>query len=250
MKIDYNDFKQSDHRKCFDFFSDTSTSSFRGTVIRLPLRLRPSELSQRIVLAQELDKMIGDYINEELDISLLFLDHLRTIEIWKVHDASKTCLATWNKSERRTERQSPESSLSIYDSVLSDGHTDFSWRIIQTQNAEDEAKSRLAAQVGGDAVNLILEKHKLRPDVRIAYPLITGGHISGRLFTFLPLPSITDFPVHIHALFALTSSRQSLRNSNETGTVAGSDNEYAYISILPRSDAEGLHLVYWSNGTL
>ncbi|KAF8318358.1 hypothetical protein F5887DRAFT_928554, partial [Amanita rubescens] len=226
MKINYNEFKKSDHRKCFDFFSNMSTSSsFGGTVIRLPLRSRPSELSQRVVLAQELDKMISDYINEELDISLLFLDNLRIIEIWKVHDASKTCLATWSKSERRAERQSKESSLSIYDSVLSDGHANFSWRIIQTQNAEEEAKSRLAAQVGGDAVDLILKKHKLRPDVRLAYPLITNEHISGRLFTFLPLPSITDFPVHIHALFALTSSRQSLRNPNETGTVAGSDND-------------------------
>ncbi|KAF8330979.1 hypothetical protein F5887DRAFT_895277, partial [Amanita rubescens] len=48
---------------------------------------------------------------------------------------------------------------------------------------------------------------------------------AGGLFTFLPLPSKTDFLVHIHAPFALTSSRQSLRNRNETGIIAGSDND-------------------------
>ena len=181
---------------------------------------------------QELDQMIKDYITEELRISLLFLDNLKMIEIWKVHDANKTWLATWTRSERKSERQSAESSFFIYDSVLSDGHANFSWRIIQTQNAEDEARSRLAAQVGGETVKHVIKRHKLSPDVRIAYPLFSSGYTSGRLFTFLPLPSRTNFPVHIHALFALTSSRQSLRNRSETGTVAGSDNEYAYISLL------------------
>jgi len=197
------------------------------------------------VLVKELDQMIQDYVAEELSISLLFLDNLRTIEIWKVHDANnKMRLATWTRSERKAERQSAESSFFIYNSVLSDGHANFSWRIIQTQNAEDEARSRLAVLVGGETVEHVIKRHKLSPGVRIAYPLFSDGDTSGRLFTFLPLPSRTSFPVHIHALFALTSSRQSLRNRGETGTVAGSDNEYACISILPRSDAEGLHLVY------
>ena len=175
--------------------------------------------------------MIKDYITEELNISLLFLDNLRTIEIWKIQSTNKMCLATWTKSEK-TERQSKESSLFIYDSVLSDGHADFSWRIVQTQNAADDARSRLAKQVGGETVNHVFERHKLSPGVRIAHPLFTDGNISGRLFTFLPLPSKTDFSVHIHALFALTSSRQGLRNRNETGTVAGSDNECAHILLF------------------
>jgi hypothetical protein len=231
MRIDYDNFKETDHHKHFDFFSDISKpSSFPGTVIRLPLRSSPSHLSQRVVLVQELDQLIRDYIHEELNISLLFLNNLRTIEIWEAQGTSKTCLATWTKSETKTKRQIGDSSLFIYNSVLSDGHAEFPWRIIRSQNADDGARSRLSAQIGGEAVNHIFEKHKLRPDVRIAHPLFSDGYTSGRLFTFLPLPSKTDFPVHIHALFALTSSRQSLRNRNETGTVAGSDNECVYLS--------------------
>ena len=226
----YEAFRITNHLNDFHFFSDIfEPSSFPGTVIRLPLRSSPSKLSERVVLGQELDQMIKDYINEELNISLLFLDKLRTIEIWRVHDLNKACLATWTKSEVKTERQIRDSSLFIYDTVLSDGHADFSWRIIRTRNADDEAMSLLSAQVGGEAVDHVFAKHKLCPDVRIAHPLFSDRYNSGRLFTFLPLPSRTDFPVHIHALFALTSSRQSLRNRNETGTVAGSDNECVFI---------------------
>ena len=178
------------------------------------------------MLVLQLHQMLQDYITEEMNVSLLFLDNLRTIEIWEARGANKTRLATWTKSEKTLERQSEESQLSIYDSVLSDGETKFSWRIVQTQNAEEEAKSRLSAQVGGETVNHVFKKHKLRPDMRIAYPLFSDEYTYGRLFTFLPLPSKTNFPVHIHAPFALTSSRQSLRNRNETGIVAGSDNQY------------------------
>src|SRR6266550_6194533 len=129
-----------------DFFQP---SSFPGTVIRLPLRSSPSELSERVVLAQELDQMIKDYITEELNITLLFLGTLRTIEIWKVHDASKIHLATWTKSESLVEHWSEESSFFVSDVILSNGNDRFSWRSVQTRNTEDEARSRLATLVSG-----------------------------------------------------------------------------------------------------
>ena len=182
---------------------------------------------------EELEQMVKDYIAEELNFSLLFLNNLRTIEVWEICNANRTHLATWTKSVNIHERQSRDSPFSIYDAVLSNGSEKFSWRIIHTQNADEEARSRLAAQVGSrdrrttHTINHVFKKHKLSPDVRIAYPLFSDGYTSGRLFTFLPLPSKTGFPVHIHATFALTSSRQSLVNRSETGTVAGSDNEYA-----------------------
>lgn len=220
MKIDYNKFKESDHCKHFEFFSDFfKPSYFPGTVIRLPLRSLP----------RELNRMIRDYITEELNISLLFLDYLKTIEVWETCSIIKVRLAAWTKSDRMAECQSlGEPRLSIYNLVLSNGDSKFSWRIVQTQNTEAEAKS---AQVGRETVDRVFEDHKLRPDVRIAYPLFSDGYTSGRLFTFLPLSSKTDFPVHIHAPFALTSSRQSLRNRDETGIIAGSDNECAYLTF-------------------
>ncbi|KIO23551.1 hypothetical protein M407DRAFT_54911, partial [Tulasnella calospora MUT 4182] len=46
----------------------------------------------------------------------------------------------------------------------------------------------------------------------------------GRLFTLLPLPIITSFPLHINAVLALTSSRQNLRNAQDV--VAGTREEF------------------------
>ncbi|KIO19908.1 hypothetical protein M407DRAFT_82184 [Tulasnella calospora MUT 4182] len=62
---------------------------------------------------------------------------------------------------------------------------------------------------------------KLFPHVALAFPvpdatLSPTQTFSGRLFTLLPLPIITHFPLHIHAALALTSSRQNLRNADET----------------------------------
>ncbi|KAK2459819.1 hypothetical protein APHAL10511_008140 [Amanita phalloides] len=227
-KMTFDEFKETEYCPHFNFFSDKfDSASFHGTVIRLPLRSSPSDLSQRTVHVGELDQMIKDYIAEEFHLSLLFLDNLKMIEIWKADGAAdKALLATWSKSGQTAVRQNGDSSLFIYDSVLSNGDgIQHPWRIVQTQNSEDEAQSRLLAKAGGESVKHVIQKHKLRSDVRIAYPLSCDGYTSGRLFTFLPLPSKTNFPVHIHALFALTSSRQSLRNCNETGIVPGSDND-------------------------
>ncbi|KAM6499265.1 hypothetical protein JOM56_004773 [Amanita muscaria] len=225
-KIEYDKFKTGEYRKDFDFFSSMfNPTSFTGTAIRLPLRSTRSELSQRIVLADQLQKMIADYISEELNVSLLFLDRLQTIKIWETSNGDKTCLATWTKSGTTSSSQDPSLPLVTYNTVLSDGNTEHSWRIVQTQNSEDEAISRLSQLAGSESVNFIVQKHKLRSDVRVAYPLTSQEGVSGRLFTFLPLPSMTAFPIHIHGLFALTSSRQSLRNANETGIVEGTDND-------------------------
>ncbi|KIL64220.1 hypothetical protein M378DRAFT_163460 [Amanita muscaria Koide BX008] len=226
MKIGYDDFKTTDFCKYFDFFSNVfEPDSFPGTAIRLPLRSSRSDLSQRIVHVDELQRMIADYISEELNVSLLFLDKLQTTEIWETGNGTRTCLATWTKSGVSSSRHDPLLPLITYDSILSDGGTEYSWRIVQTQSPENEAITRLSQLAGHESVNYIVQRHKLRPDVRIAYPLTSRERMSGRLFTFLPLPSKTGFPVHVHALFALTSSRQSLRNPNETGIVQGSDND-------------------------
>ena len=167
--------------------------------------------------------MIEEYIAEELNISLLFLDNLRTIEIWELDGPKKARLAIWTKLERTPMKES-EDFLFAYDSVLSNGTGEFAWRIVWTQCSKEEAKSRL----GGESTNYIFEKHKLQFDVRLAYPLSSDEYASGRLFTFLPLPSKTNFPAHIHALFAVTPSRQGLRNSDER-LVPGSEDEYVIV---------------------
>ncbi|KAF8638386.1 hypothetical protein AX17_002247 [Amanita inopinata Kibby_2008] len=228
-KYDYEEFNKTEYVQCFRFLPAFSEgTSFPGTAIRLPLRTSPSELSRLIVRTEELHQMFTEYIAEELNLSLLFLDRLRSIKVWEIDDTGKTSLAHWTKSEKQSLAQAKDVSFITYNSVLSDnGGNDHTWRIVQSQMSKDETVSRLKQLVKGDLVLDILEKHKLRADIRIAYPIAPPKvhTTSGRLFTFLPLPSRTSFPAHIHALFALTSSRQSLRNSKETGVVQGADDD-------------------------
>jgi hypothetical protein len=62
----------------------------------------------------------------------------------------------------------------------------------------------------------LLKNDKLFSHIGLAFPL-NAPPLRGRLFTLLPLPVYTDFPVHLHGILALTQDRQSLRNKEETG---------------------------------
>ncbi|KIO16428.1 hypothetical protein M407DRAFT_86020 [Tulasnella calospora MUT 4182] len=69
----------------------------------------------------------------------------------------------------------------------------------------------------------------------VPYSARTGAFLkptfSGRLFTLLPLPIFTHFPLHIHATLALTSSRQNLRNAQEN--VTDPKSRYAISNDFP-----------------
>ena len=73
-----------------------------------------------------------------------------------------------------------------------------------------------------------MEEEKLTATVALAIQTgvsSEGRHDPGRLFTYLPLPSDTNYPCNIHAPFALTVDRQTLRNEKE-GVHKGSDDQY------------------------
>ncbi|KIL57824.1 hypothetical protein M378DRAFT_87354, partial [Amanita muscaria Koide BX008] len=226
MRIEYDRFKTTEYRKHYNFFSNLfKRNSFSGTVIRLPLRSSSSDLSQRIIRIEELQQMISDYISEELNVSLLFLDKLNTIDIWQTGNGISTRLAKWTKFRTSSLRHDHLLPFVTDDFVLSDGDKECLWRIVRTQSTEAEAIAHLSQLAGSDSANYIIKTHRLRPDVRIAHPLTSKERMSGRLFTFLPLPSKTGFPVHIHALFSMNSSRQRLRKPNERGIEHGSDKD-------------------------
>ncbi|KIY44257.1 hypothetical protein FISHEDRAFT_52052 [Fistulina hepatica ATCC 64428] len=63
----------------------------------------------------------------------------------------------------------------------------------------------------GNQVEQRLVDDKLFSHIGLAFPLQQGIE-NGRLFTLLPLPIFTAFPLHLHAILALTPDRQALRN--------------------------------------
>ncbi|KNZ76211.1 Sacsin [Termitomyces sp. J132] len=81
------------------------------------------------------------------------------------------------------------------------------WRILRTSFPPNIASSELSNRLGFDAT-----QHKHPSNTINALKLSPPEPTIGRLFTYLPLPLLTQFSVHIHGLFALTPSREPPRN--------------------------------------
>lgn len=217
----------------FDWFLNHGWNDtiFEGTIIRCPLRTIPSKISGKTVCADEISQLFRDFVKDEIDISLLFLQNLTSIEIYEVNEQGKsTCMATSLISRSAPSACGDRNENKAYKvSVSSNVHgkeQERVWRILHCPFSQEEAVQHLAKRRIYDASSTLKEQ-KLIPTVSLAVPLTiaTQAETRGRLFTFLPLPLKTGFPAHVHALFALTQSRQHLRNSGETGIVSQADDQ-------------------------
>ena len=176
----------------------------------------------------EVRELLEEFVRKEIDISLLFLKNVSSIEVHEIDECGKgICLAKANIIRDREDSLDvdDESHRTHRSTVIVDtptvGPVEKTWRILQSSFPQSQAIVHLLEY---DSIS-ILSRHKLLPEVSIAMPLsiLTEAEIGGRLFTYLPLPLRTGFPGHVHGLFALTQSRQNLRNSGEIGIARGSD---------------------------
>ncbi|RXW22304.1 hypothetical protein EST38_g3552 [Candolleomyces aberdarensis] len=235
-----------DHICAFDQFlpNGWNREAFNGTVVRLPLRTEPGDLREKIVHPTEIEQLFRDFIKSEINISMLFLQHLRSIELVVVHENGR-------------KHQLGKCTIEVAD-ILPNGNCTKvvrvetsqaspqveKWLVMHQHFAQEEALHRLSS-LAGSLSERVLKKHKLRPDVGLAFPLDptpTPDSGIGQLFTFLRLPLPTGFPAHVHAFFSLTPSRQNLRNAIDSGVVKGSDddilikwNKILFENFIPRA---------------
>ncbi|TCD64790.1 hypothetical protein EIP91_003627 [Steccherinum ochraceum] len=204
---------------------------FNGTVIRLPLRqdASKSEISAKTLTSLEIRKLLVDFVQGELPVALLFLSHLKSITLMEVDDSG---VVRTIGAANLTRTTSPSVSFGTRQQTAVVTHTaqgraestQQTWRIFLTDFPSEECARSLSQRLKRDATS-DLRREKLSASVSLAFPDPLQSSIRGRLFTFLPLPLPTGFPCHVHALFALTPSRQNLRNSGETGIVPGARDE-------------------------
>ncbi|KAJ7578039.1 hypothetical protein C8J56DRAFT_1170787 [Mycena floridula] len=201
-----------------------------GTVIRLPLRTpkqaKASGIKPTAVRPKEIQTLFTEFIKKEMDITLLFLKNLTSIELREVDAKGKvTVHAKVEIDDKKiiSKRQLPRRvsggcttnfTLTISTTLGSKTATRRTWRVHHAISDNAVVQEKMLKRVFYEASDLA--DNKLIAHVAIAYPL-DGTPIQGRLFTALPLPIFTGFPVHIHGIFALTPDRQSLRNSQELG---------------------------------
>ena len=216
-----------------------------GSIIRLPLRTSPSKIGEHLkaVGVSEVRQLLQDFIDEEIGIALLFLGNVTSIEVLEIDkfgNRSLLALSTVKKSS-----QFPLTSSADQDAACmftceverrrcSSPTTVERWGIHRSSFSQSSAASLLSrrAECDTDAVQRV---HKLEPEVSLAVPLsiLTRPETFGRLYTYLPLPIPTGFPLHLHSPFALTPSRQNLRNRDEKGLVHGSVDRFVSLFVVP-----------------
>ncbi|KAG9002100.1 hypothetical protein FRB93_011873 [Tulasnella sp. JGI-2019a] len=254
LRLDNHDRHQyRDHFRALGSVLSDNDQTYKGTAIRLPLRLNGQAEQSRIksvsTSVTDVGVMFKDFIKRELREVMLFLKNIIKINLYEVgSDGVKKLVArAWIEdpvAPLRSLNRSRKEESSTYELRIrvEDGDTSISRGWILTQFVENEQTTRriMTAQCG-DKLSHLMDSEKLFSHVALAYPIpdatITGLLTAGKLFTLLPLPIVTGFPLHIHAIFALTSSRQSLRNLHDVA--AGSREEF----LVEWNRAVFLHLI-------
>jgi hypothetical protein len=222
-----------DHLAAFGHFisSESRRTRFDGAIIRLPLRTQigaqTSELVPQAFTVNDIKEMFSEFVAKELAVVLLFLSNLSSIELLVRDDNGCKHLASVeiDRSNGSHIEETIAYSKSIV-TVLKGEHESsrritYAWNLFHGSISEDDAAGLLSKRLGRAIKTSNLSEEKMLPEIALAFPTAPFGVGDGEihrmgLFTFLPLPIPTEFPCHVHALFALTPDRQKLLNPNET----------------------------------
>lgn len=226
---------QSDGKDLLSSFGSVippDATDYLGTVIRLPLRSASSQkrISSFVPPIEWVKGLFADFVKEELDIEMLFLKNVERIELVHIDAGgvrTQCALAqvlyadsgdrVHRKFSAQADRQFATFRIQIASTRLGVSAPPKDWRIAHW-NGEADVHSALRRLVG-TVSDEDLRKDKLFAHAACAFPLseVSNDGFGGRLFTLLPLPISTNFPLHCHAIFALTPTRQALKNSKEKG---------------------------------
>ncbi|KAF7322356.1 hypothetical protein HMN09_00013300 [Mycena chlorophos] len=212
----------------------TADGRYPGTVVRLPLRTKEQAPSSTIkpeaVEPEAILSLFRDFVERELSEVMLFLKHVRSITLKTIHPDGREeifgtaeikdmdAFALERRQFARTTGARQESFRCTIEVNVGGEVTAQTWRVLHRVSSTEETAKVVRDLVGYDA-SAKLAHDKLFSHVAVALPVdpIPEDVFNGRLFTLLPLPIHTGFPLHMHAILALTQDRQSLRNIEETG---------------------------------
>ncbi|KAF9035263.1 hypothetical protein BJ165DRAFT_1511055 [Panaeolus papilionaceus] len=238
----------------FKYFIDKGKlqgTRFKGTVVRCPLRTgKESKISSEIVKPARLSALLGEFAKSSLELSLLFLKKLERVTVVDIdEDGTAHTLASLDFTRSNVQNISQHCQFHNATTTLTSSGTSVirSWNIVTCPFSGEQANSILAKAIDDDVdLEPILKEHKLHPHISIA-ALSNLTKTKGRFFTYLPLPIFSSFGIHINAVFALTSSRQHLLNSQDFGVARNSGdhilrewNKTLFDDFIPRAWKEYL----------
>jgi hypothetical protein len=245
VEIDFKNEREK-YSSHFDAFAAViphrSPNLFDGTAIRLPLRLESqaqiSKIKNTATDISDIRQMFKEFAAKELAEALLFLRHISSIKLSEVGDGNKerTLAHAWIenadalaplRAQNRGMQQDPshlEMTIHVKIGGKATARRWLVWHFVENSTVVEETlANRLRRPTNDIRTHFVVEK--LLPHVALAVPLVARSTrskspsvattVAGRLFTLLPLPIDTGFPLHLHGVLALTSSRQNLRNSHD-----------------------------------
>ena len=240
-----DDPKLKDQFHAFSSLVTDFSKPFNGTIIRLPLRTaagaKSSNIKNTCTSAEEISQLFAQFAKDELCHTLLFLKHVAHIELREVDVQGVDRLVARASVEdaqqtahlRSFTPQPPTASHSfILDLAIKFGDNKVQhprWRIVHAIEADSEVASLMEKKGVKNAGNALIAD-KLFAHVALATPLLSPC-ADGRLFTLLPLPITTGFPIHINSVFALTQDRQNLRKQ-DSGLMEGSRDQYVRLLFV------------------
>ena len=192
---------------------------YHGTIFRLPLRTKDQAIRSRIkneaTSPYEIRQLLEGFGHNELEEAILFLKNISTIEIRHISSSGQEYFIGRATIDQRDISAGALSTRQVICEASNGNLYSRIWRfstcLTDKSTAAQIMSKRLDYNIGDE-----LNKEKLVANVELAMPL-SGPSIQGRLFTLLPLPIKTGFPLHFNAVFALTPDRQGLKNVEEAG---------------------------------
>ena len=202
-------------------------TSYPGTVIRLPLRSDPSDISSKLYDIAKL-KLLLSALKNDAELLLLFLRHVESITVYNINSQNEVIKNFSVEADTSTEKTRQKS---VFFKEVQEYHNNCAFSVsfpklhyevtISVQDIEKATYCRckwLVMNWVGSTNSEILEMSNRifsLPWLGLAVPFNPQMFRSSRLFCFLPMPDSDEvnppLPVCVHGTFGLTKDRRHLK---------------------------------------
>ena len=201
----------------------------KGTLFRFPLRtekcFQTTELLDKTLIKQhmsisKIEKIVNDWAHKIQD-ALLFLSHIKQFSFYVIDDHNVALKLSYEMNVSDYSQRQREVFHHKLNSYKSDNKPFIVTYPIELTIVEPRCtkvtKKWLIQNGVGDVSKSPPEQvshDSAQPKHGIAAPLEGDSRLLGNVFCFLPLPVVTNLPVHVNGQFALSSNRCSLWSGN------------------------------------
>ena len=184
---------------------------FKGTLFRLPLRCRSSQISKNICTEDKLLSII-DEVKQNAPKLLMFLNNVKRISFHQSHGSNfkKIFAITATKTHIATINDSSLTKYKVFSPQFG-GCKEENW-IISTNFQQFKQPSIIdCVQDGIASVSVRLKINAKTEELQCIDP------VKGECFCFLPLHIETGLPVHVSSNFAVMINRRGLWKADNSG---------------------------------